>query len=56
MIEPERFPWIAEALLKRGYSETHAQGIFLGSHQPERCQARMAVAPTRRLIREVPGS
>jgi membrane dipeptidase len=28
MIEPERFPLIAEALLKRGYSETHVQGIL----------------------------
>jgi membrane dipeptidase len=28
MIEPERFPIIAEALLKRGYSEADAQGIL----------------------------
>lgn len=28
MIEPERFPLIAESLLKRGYSETHVQGIL----------------------------
>jgi len=28
MIEPERFPVIAEALLKRGYSETDVQGIL----------------------------
>jgi membrane dipeptidase len=28
MIEPERFPVIAEALLKRGYSETDVQGIM----------------------------
>jgi membrane dipeptidase len=28
MIEPERLPLIAEALVKRGYSETDAQGIL----------------------------
>jgi len=28
MVEPERFPIICEALLKRGYSETDAQGIL----------------------------
>jgi membrane dipeptidase len=28
MVEPERFPWIAEALLRRGYSEAHVQAIF----------------------------
>jgi membrane dipeptidase len=28
MIEPERIPFIADALLKRGYSEAHVQGIL----------------------------
>jgi membrane dipeptidase len=28
MIEPERFPVIAEALLRKGYSETDVQGIM----------------------------
>jgi membrane dipeptidase len=28
MIEPERFPWIADALLTRGYSESQVQGIL----------------------------
>ena len=28
MVEPERFPTIAEALLTRGYTETEAQGIL----------------------------
>jgi microsomal dipeptidase-like Zn-dependent dipeptidase len=28
MIEPERFPEIAEALLTRGYAESHVQGIL----------------------------
>jgi membrane dipeptidase len=28
MIEPERFPVIAEALLRKGYSETDVQGII----------------------------
>jgi membrane dipeptidase len=28
MVEPERFPVIAEALLKRGYGEAHVQGIL----------------------------
>lgn len=28
MIEPERFPVVAEALLKRGYRETDVQGIM----------------------------
>lgn len=27
-VEPERFPIIAEALLKRGYSESDVQGIM----------------------------
>jgi membrane dipeptidase len=28
MVEPERFPMIAETLLSRGYSEAHVQGIL----------------------------
>ena len=28
IVEPERFPVIAEALLKRGYSDSQVQGIL----------------------------
>jgi membrane dipeptidase len=39
MVEPERFPQIAEALLKRGYSEAHVQGIL--GHNNLRVAARV---------------
>jgi len=32
MIEPERIPWIAEALLKRGYSDADVQGVLGHNH------------------------
>jgi membrane dipeptidase len=39
MIEPERFPHIVEALLKRGYSETQVQGLL--GHNNLRLAARV---------------
>jgi membrane dipeptidase len=39
MIEPERFPRIVEALLKRGYSETQVQGLL--GHNNLRVAARV---------------
>jgi membrane dipeptidase len=39
MIEPERFPHIIEALLKRGYSETQVQGLL--GHNNLRVAARV---------------
>jgi membrane dipeptidase len=39
MIEPERFPIVAESLLQRGYSEKHVQGIL--GHNNLRVAARV---------------
>lgn len=45
MIEPERFPLIAEALLKRGYREMHVQDIL--GHNNLRLAREVWRAPRR---------